>query len=418
MRVNVQRGMYFLVKGFLTLLLVLLTAEGLLRVQERYRMSPELVAQREYSETVGRRVYSAWLSTKGQSSPFAPPFLVYADTGIDDSVRMRQIFETTRLPPSRTWTAPGFLQSKQRASTTSYTVHSNSLGFRGPERTKKKPPGVYRIIVLGSYDAFGHGVEDDQTYEARLESDLNATLPGKYEVWNGGRHAGTAIVGLARMQYEIFQYQPDLIILDYGTVDKDVFGDNFFPKAMRFPDSGPFLLFRRVLSPMVPILGHSLLWDAVKHKFFSGGDYSAARQQQFERTIQAMVSLAQAHSVPVVIVKETYMTYQTVAEKNSVHFLDVESLFKAHPPAYPPVSQWQKGFWASTWLAELSKSPLLVRAITESSSSSPKLHPYYYKQYQYYPYYRSLLRLNAKGMQVVGDGLAELIKKEIVKRRQ
>ena len=64
------------------------------------------------------------------------------------------------------------------------TVTINSLGFRGPERPARKPPGVTRILVVGGSNPFGFAVDDGQTWPAQLEERLNAKHRGRVEVWN------------------------------------------------------------------------------------------------------------------------------------------------------------------------------------------------------------------------------------------
>jgi hypothetical protein len=48
-------------------------------------------------------------------------------------------------------------------------VEVNSLGLRGPEVDRVKPPGVYRIGVFGDSATFGQGVSEEATYARVLE---------------------------------------------------------------------------------------------------------------------------------------------------------------------------------------------------------------------------------------------------------
>ena len=50
----------------------------------------------------------------------------------------------------------------------------NAAGFRGPQRSREKPPGVLRIATLGDSSTFGYGVPYADTFSAQLETRLNA----------------------------------------------------------------------------------------------------------------------------------------------------------------------------------------------------------------------------------------------------
>ena len=45
----------------------------------------------------------------------------------------------------------------------------NSLGWRGPDVSRPKPPGTFRILGLGDSFTYGAGVDAAETYLARLE---------------------------------------------------------------------------------------------------------------------------------------------------------------------------------------------------------------------------------------------------------
>src|SRR3989338_8297702 len=155
--------------------MVLITAELYLRISEHINLNPQIKERNDYAREVNARIYREWLDTTTPKDRFLPPFLVFSNKDIDKDIdnpdRLKQIFEETALPPSQSWQSYDFLQDKKRAALT--------------------------------------------TYSAYLEEALNKNPSKKhFEVWNGGRHAGTAVIGLARMANEIFEYSPDLLILD------------------------------------------------------------------------------------------------------------------------------------------------------------------------------------------------------------
>jgi hypothetical protein len=152
---------------------------------------------------------------------YVPPFEVFVNRGFDDEERIKFIASRSKLPLSQHVRTHNFLRRIEDESA-EYSVTSNSLGFRGEERPAQKPPNTFRIIVLGAYPAFGHGVNDNETYSAYLEKSLNQNLKKNqkhFEVWNGGRQGSSSIMGYARLKEEIDQYKPDLIIWDYGWVE-------------------------------------------------------------------------------------------------------------------------------------------------------------------------------------------------------
>jgi hypothetical protein len=182
-------------------------------------------ADKREASIVTRRLIDVWHRPK--PSEMEPPFLTFADKGFDDPARMRLVAENAKLPPNGSWRARDFLLPGTAAGA-AYSVRSNSLGFRGPERSRVKPPGVYRVLMLGSYGTFGHGVEEEDSLPSRLERVLNKNGHGRrFEVWNAGHESSTAIAGLALLRREAFEYHPDLIILDYGFVDLSLGEDDF-----------------------------------------------------------------------------------------------------------------------------------------------------------------------------------------------
>jgi hypothetical protein len=105
-------------------------------------------------------------------------------------------------------------------------VRINSQGLRGPEVDLEKPPGTYRILNLGDSVVFGWGVRYEDTYGYRLQELLNQRYGSEavtYEIINAGVPRWNMQNVLAYLEAEGLDYQPDLILLNFTTVN-DVYG--------------------------------------------------------------------------------------------------------------------------------------------------------------------------------------------------
>ncbi len=192
-------------------------------------------------KAVQPRIDRLWLTPPDQRpNIFSPPLDTFVNRGFDDIERMQRILLRTRLPPSQQWKVPNFLRHPESPSL--HTITSTSQGFRAnharghlsPTTTSTADPSrpVFRVLVLGSYPAFGHAVNDEETYSAILESEMNSQKfqdqlkaagcqrPPRFEFINAGRQGATAIMGWSRLQAEGDELRPDLVIWDYGWIEK------------------------------------------------------------------------------------------------------------------------------------------------------------------------------------------------------
>jgi len=91
---------------------------------------------------------------------------------------------------------------------------SNRWGMRDQDYALEKPPGTLRIAILGSSHSLGHGVADEEIFEALLEERLNreglgGARPG-FEVLNFSyRHASALQLGLV-LEIKALPFDPDL----------------------------------------------------------------------------------------------------------------------------------------------------------------------------------------------------------------
>lgn len=96
-----------------------------------------------------------------------------------------------------------------------HIANINSLGYRGSEFSHQKTNSKFRILVVGDSFTFGHGVEDYQTYPARLENFLRESN-SKIEVINAGYASGFSPDSYyLYLQEEGFKLMPDLVIMGF-----------------------------------------------------------------------------------------------------------------------------------------------------------------------------------------------------------
>lgn len=100
-------------------------------------------------------------------------------------------------------------------------IRYNEHGYRDYEYSLKKPEGIFRVLVLGDSQTFGHGIKDlkdtwVKKLEAKLQKEgrnasievLNISGPG----WNSDTH-------LYELFKNGFKFNPDLVILVYAHND-------------------------------------------------------------------------------------------------------------------------------------------------------------------------------------------------------
>lgn len=103
-------------------------------------------------------------------------------------------------------------------------VSINSHGLRDHEYSERKPPDVYRILMLGDSTTLGWGVPLDQTVAKILERNLNsAGLPGRrqVEVLNAGVGNYGTVQEVEHYRTLDRVFHPDLVILEYFINDPE-----------------------------------------------------------------------------------------------------------------------------------------------------------------------------------------------------
>jgi len=100
---------------------------------------------------------------------------------------------------------------------------TNAWGMRDKAYQKAKPPGTYRMVLLGQSVGQGSGVEDAQVYEAVTEARLNrekagATIRGgaapvqHWEILNFANGGFGPVRKVAKLDREGFDFSPDAVL--------------------------------------------------------------------------------------------------------------------------------------------------------------------------------------------------------------
>jgi hypothetical protein len=123
----------------------------------------------------------------------------------DKFLSEHQIFGTYHIPNSQGWHCSREFR---------VWIEINSKGLRDQEYSYGKTPGVHRTLILGDSFADGLQVSLADTFQARLEQQLNEQHHGqKFEVINGGVFGWGTGRQLHFFREEGYKYQPDVVLL-------------------------------------------------------------------------------------------------------------------------------------------------------------------------------------------------------------
>jgi lysophospholipase L1-like esterase len=103
-------------------------------------------------------------------------------------------------------------------------VSINSEGLRDREFSLEKPPGVYRVMMLGDSTTLGWGVRQEDTAAKLLERKLNEVLPlgfNHVEVMNTGVGNYDTVQEVTYYETIGWKYHPDLVVLVFFINDPE-----------------------------------------------------------------------------------------------------------------------------------------------------------------------------------------------------
>ena len=155
----------------------------------------------------------------------------------------------------------------------------NSQGFRGAaDHAVPKPNGTRRVVMLGDSFTFGLGVDDDESYPARVQHSLETRCPTTpTDVVNAGVGGYGTSHAAALLEDRAVELQPDLIVYGFFTndpVDDQVHGLHTLEEGAlrRNPPSAQDMSRAKALVDKIPgydwLIRNSTLVAWVRHQYF------------------------------------------------------------------------------------------------------------------------------------------------------
>ncbi|MCB2108318.1 MAG: SGNH/GDSL hydrolase family protein [Rhodobacteraceae bacterium] len=185
-----------------------------------------------------------------------------------------------------------------RAHLMNTDVAINSTGDRNGEVSTPKPPGTFRIAMLGDSLTFGWGVEQADTFTEIVERDLYAKGYANVETVNLGVGNYNTSMEVTAFLKRVDRLQPDFVVLNY-----------FINDAEPTPRYSPLPWYARTFYAY-PIVGGA--WDALKRAVLGSPDWKdyyaalykpgAAGWQQTQAAIKRLADQCRARGIPLVMV--------------------------------------------------------------------------------------------------------------------
>lgn len=368
--------MKFFFKILIALFITLAFSEGSLRLVDHYahKYAPgnesgvglQAMAMKTF---VQEKINSLWTREReARKSLFEPPFDVFVNKDFKNADRLHFIAKYSSLPKNINVTVENFLRLNNLKENETFTVTSNSRGYRGQERPLEKPKDTYRIMLLGSYPAFGHAVNDNETYASVMEEILNKHYKGKkkFEIWNGGKQGATSIMGYSKLKEEVLNFSPDLIIWDFGWIELYLGRDMVKQDGKRVELKNISWAQRRVINMCLTSWMKPLALCRFTLNKMTKVSYSDAIDG-WKESMTLLSEWARANKLPVVFLRHKGVTipldeYQRFNNpEQRFYFVDTSDSLKASP-----TEEEKKIFWGKVnWVSELNYTQKDVESSNE-----------------------------------------------------
>jgi hypothetical protein len=264
---------------------------------------------------------------------------------------------------------------------------TNSHGMRDREYTVEKPPGVFRIVLLGSSMDMGWGVGTAQTYENVLEDWLNAHaakrgLARRFEVLNFAVAAYGPVQRLESYRRKATAFQPDLVIYSATRLDLRLLEIHLCELLRDHTDLRYDFVWRAVAEAK---LGDSDLRLGANHELVRKETIKEKLRPQYwpiiDATLATLASDCRSVGTPLVGVliprvgladapaerAEDVAHIKSILDRHGVEVLDLSATFDHKDPSTIEIAAWDDH-------PNALGHKLLFRALARSLVSDPALY--------------------------------------------
>lgn len=244
--------------------------------------------------------------------------------------------------PELGWVYRPHASARHRTSEFDVSIEINSRGFRGPEWGAKQP-GRPRVLVLGDSYAFGWGVEQSESFTARLQA-----LVPEWEILNAavsGYGTDQEYLLLLRLIPDV---QPDLVLDVFCSNDRveSASKSSYGRLKPYFVRTGSGLELRGVPIPEPSWLERSsFLYRAITKDLAERESLEQRIDPEFGWAMVCDLYRKMAKdlgSVPLVIVSSEERLAYLAAEEKALHHVDLRPLFRSRKEkfTYPIDGHW------------------------------------------------------------------------------
>lgn len=115
--------------------------------------------------------------------------------------------------------APGLRDSFRSREGEAVEVRLNELGMRGPSVSTPVPEGTLTLVFLGGSSTENYAYNEPDTFPFQAGQALAARLGRPVRAFNAGMSAATSSTNLARLQHQVLDLHPDLVVVMDGIND-------------------------------------------------------------------------------------------------------------------------------------------------------------------------------------------------------
>jgi len=244
---------------------------------------------------------------------------------------------------------PGLRDSFRNREGETVDVLLNELGMRGPSVSAPVPVGAVTLVFLGGSSTENYAYDELDTFPVQVGTALTKSLGRPVRVFNAGMSAATTSTNLARLQHQVLDLRPDLVVVMDGINDLlDGFHRAYRPDGRHLerpplagqrPRSYLYDWLRRAGTPRRPPTPRPDRQVRIT-------DYEAfPARGVFARNLRSMSAVAEAHGIDILLLTQGTM-YRDEADARDRDRFVMSAALGDKADAYPDVPSLAAGMRA------------------------------------------------------------------------